>query len=83
MKRISLRYAATCRSCGAALPAGSPADYYGRGRVYGVECHARGDNGLVSVAGDNRVFRRTRHGLRAGYENTGVRCEDAPCCGCC
>ncbi len=41
------------------------------------------DNGLVTVAGDNRPFARTRNGLRAGYEHTGVRCEDAPCCGCC
>jgi len=39
--------------------------------------------GLVKVAGDNRWFARTRRGLRAGYEHTGQRCEDAPCCGCC
>ena len=40
-------------------------------------------DGLVYVPGDNRPFARTRHGLRAGYEHTGRRCEDAPCCGCC
>jgi len=39
--------------------------------------------GLVRVKGDNRLFARTRYGLRAGYEHTGHRCEDAPCCGCC
>lgn len=39
--------------------------------------------GLVRVKGDHRLFARTRHGLRAGYEHTGHRCEDAPCCGCC
>ena len=32
---------------------------------------------------DGRVYAQTRHGLRAGYEHTGQRCEDAPCCGCC
>jgi hypothetical protein len=25
----------------------------------------------------------TRRGKRRGYEHTGSRCEDAPCCGCC
>lgn len=25
----------------------------------------------------------TRYGRRRGYEWTGSRCEDAPCCGCC
>lgn len=24
-----------------------------------------------------------RKGWRRGYEHTGYRCEDAPCCGCC
>jgi hypothetical protein len=41
------------------------------------------EDGLVTVPGDNRLFARTRYGLRAGYEHTGHRCEDAPCCGCC
>lgn len=32
---------------------------------------------------DGRWFARTRYGVRGGYEHTGIRCEDAPCCGCC
>jgi hypothetical protein len=32
---------------------------------------------------DSRWFARTRYGIRCGAENTGMRCEDAPCCGCC
>lgn len=32
---------------------------------------------------DGRWFKRTRYGIRAGVENTGIRCIDAPCCGCC
>ena len=43
----------------------------------------RDGDGFVYVKGDNRPFARTRYGLRAGYEHTGRRCEDAPCCGCC
>jgi len=39
-------------------------------------------------AGDTRPFAHVRiggggYGWRAGNENTGRRCEDAPCCGCC
>ena len=38
---INLRYPATCRDCGAPLQEGDQARYYGRGRVYGVTCHAQ------------------------------------------
>ncbi len=44
-RTISLRWAGTCRDCGAHLPVGSRARYYGRGRVYGVGCHGRGGGG--------------------------------------
>ena len=37
---INLKYPATCADCGAALEVGAPARYYGRGKVYGTECHA-------------------------------------------
>jgi hypothetical protein len=39
--RIVLKYPATCSDCGASLDAGQPARYYGRGRVYGLNCHAK------------------------------------------
>lgn len=32
---------------------------------------------------DGTALAMTRYGLRRGYEHTGQRCEDAPCCGCC
>jgi len=66
---ITLRFAATCRDCGAELPAGSRARFYGRGRVYGTTCHAN--------AGENSP-RASRYPSRPRG-----RCEDAPCCGCC
>lgn len=37
---INLKYAATCADCGADLEVGAPARYYGRGKVYGTQCHA-------------------------------------------
>ena len=39
MKKIRLKYEAVCYDCGAHLPAGSEAAYYGRGRIYGRRCH--------------------------------------------
>jgi len=38
---ISLRFATSCADpdCGALLPAGSEARYYGRNRAYGLHCH--------------------------------------------
>lgn len=35
------------------------------------------------VDGGDRWYAHTRYGVRTGHEYTGVRCEDAPCCGCC
>ena len=83
---ITLRYAATCRDCGAHLPVGSRARYYGRGKVYGVNCHSdrtayeRGDPGAIASHYDRRGVYST-DGRFLG--TLGPRCEDAPCCGCC
>ncbi len=57
-RTITLKYDATCLDCGTKLAAGERARYYGRGRVYGTECHeqkpqrqtARGP-GVLSKAG--------------------------------
>ncbi len=38
-RKLTLKYDATCRSCGANIPAGSVALYYGPGKVYGIDCH--------------------------------------------
>ena len=38
-RTITLKYASVCKDCGAQLQPGDRARYYGRGRVYGVECH--------------------------------------------
>lgn len=40
-RQITLRYAANCSDCGAFLAVGQKAKYYGRGKVYGTECHDR------------------------------------------
>lgn len=37
---LTLKYATVCADCGAALPVGSKARYYGPGKTYGTECHA-------------------------------------------
>ena len=36
---IAIKYAGRCHECGAVLPAGSEARYYGHGILYGIACH--------------------------------------------
>ena len=69
-KLITLKFAGKCKDCGAELEVGSQARWYGRGRVYGMDCHDSDDAGIRWVAG------------RGAVQSNG-RCEDAPCCGCC
>ncbi len=68
-RRITLKWAAKCRDCGADLEAGSLARWYGRGRVYGIGCHEDTRKGGGQDGG-------------AVYEpDGGGHCEDYPCCG--
>jgi len=71
VKTITLKFAGTCKACGASLPVGSQARWTGRGRVFGLSCHAEGsdDGGLRWVNGRS-------------IQANGA-CEDAPACGCC
>jgi hypothetical protein len=39
-RTITLKFEGRCADCGAALPVGSRARYYGRGKVYGIGCHS-------------------------------------------
>lgn len=96
-KIITLKWDGKCRDCGAALPAGSRARYYGRGKLYGVDCHENGNSN-----GNGRSVGRFVGGYREGeppgltasrYDSHGVYtpdgtkigstcgCEDYPCCG--
>lgn len=36
---ITLKYDGECADCGAFLPKGTTARWYGRGRLYGYDCH--------------------------------------------
>ena len=38
-RNLITKYTGACADCGAELPAGTKARYYGRGRLYGVDCH--------------------------------------------
>ena len=38
-RNLITKYDGSCADCGAELPAGSKARYYGRGRLYGIDCH--------------------------------------------
>ena len=83
---MQARYRGTCAACGGRFPRGAEITYSRATKTARhIACDPDGasGDGLVYVEGDNRPFARTRYGLRAGYEHTGHRCIDAPCCGCC
>ncbi len=97
-RTITLKYDATCLDCGTKLAAGERARYYGRGRVYGIECHEqkpqRQSRSQRSYNADIRSEAQYRSacdptgfynasGECIGRVNPNGRCEDAPCCGCC
>ena len=70
-KTITLKFAGKCADtqCGASLPVGSKGRWYGRGRIYGMDCHDKFDGGIRWANG---------RAIRAKGA-----CEDAPACGCC
>ena len=82
---IRAKFASQCGTCGRRIAKGDQIEWTrGLPAVHaGCATGTGRADGLVTVPGDNRLFARTRHGLRAGYESTGQRCIDAPCCGCC
>ena len=44
-KTIFLKYAGRCSDCGTSLSVGTKAKWYGRGKVYGLDCHSRDSSG--------------------------------------
>jgi len=66
-KVINLKFAGKCADCGAHLPKGTRAKYYGRGRVYGLYCHPK----------------PAEREAESEFKRSNGACEDAPCCGCC
>ncbi len=67
-RTITLKYDATCRDCGTQLYAGERARYYGRGRVYGVECHEQRPHRRTGRTGMAQAERAER-AEAAGYTN--------------
>ncbi len=66
MRRIiQLRYPGTCRECGADLAVGDDARYYGRGKIYGVNCHQQKPSQLT---GEQRARQAIAEGTAAFIE---------------
>jgi len=81
-KVITLKFAGTCKECGTELPVGTKAKWYGRGVVYGLDCHSK----PVGTPRRSRYKSNFYYSPSTGnewYQNKNGRCEDAPCCGCC
>jgi hypothetical protein len=47
---ITTSYPGICADCGATIPEGAEARYYGRGRIYGIGCHEKGDAPKLAAA---------------------------------
>ena len=47
---ITTKYPGNCADCGADIPEGADARYYGRGRIYGIGCHDKADGPNVTSA---------------------------------
>ena len=74
-KIITLKYAGTCRACGARLPRGEKAIWTGRGRVMCVSC-----DDINQVTGE-RIRVSHCYSPVTGNSWTSCNCEDYPCCG--
>ena len=75
-KTIKLKFEGKCADCGTVLAVGTKAKWYGRGRVYGLDCHEKPQSNKV-----NHYYSPTTG--NSWSQRAGGRCEDAPCCGCC
>ena len=93
MKVITLKFEGRCADCGATLPVGPRAKWYGRGRVYGIGCHTKETSKAPSLRATGyregeplglTYSRLDRYGV---YSHDGTKlgstcgCEDYPCCG--
>ncbi len=66
-RTITLRYAATCRDCGAGLPEGTQARYYGRGRVFGLDCHNQQDGRSRAPQAGQRAEQAAEASMERAY----------------
>ena len=93
-RTINLKRPAICADCGADLPAGTRARYYGPRKIYGTECHSAKRRKYPANDWDSGFEcegqARSYYDPSGAYATdgtylgkTGPRCEDAPCCGCC
>jgi hypothetical protein len=81
-KTITLKFEGKCAdpNCGAVLAVGTKAKWYGRGKVYGLDCHSSPWKGQRKRK-VNYFYSPTTG--NEWSQNANGRCEDAPCCGCC
>ena len=75
VRTITMKFAGTCKACATPLPAGTRARWTGRGKVFGLRCHAQAADVVYGI--DGLRWERGR-----AVQANGM-CEDAPCCGCC
>jgi len=81
-KTITLKYEAVCADCGAKLPVGATARWYGRGRIYGVGCHEKPEDTAKAPRRARRDLTayergdRTPGAIASHYDRRGVYSVD-------
>lgn len=61
MKKImQAKFPGNCKDCGAPIEVGDDIRYYGRGKVYGVNCHDRDGNRLDGLTDEDRAEQAER-----------------------
>ena len=84
-KIITLKYAGKCADCGAELPAGSRARWYGRGKIYGLDCHQPDEGAIPYRDGEppgqwhlGRLSLRPRAPVPSSTEGDRSPCREPP-----
>ena len=75
-RTITLKYAGKCKDCGARLPKGSKAKWYGKGIVYGLDCHGSDNQTTANGRAPEVSYYSTASG-----DYSSCNCIDYPCCG--
>ena len=88
--QLTLTEPNNCADCGAELPPGTVVKRYPNGAIYGLKCHSQSPAMSRYREGEPRGLTMSRRDPRGVYTadgtrigQTGPRCIDAPCCGCC
>ena len=85
-KKLTLKRDAICTDCGAELPAGTVAMYYGPKNIYGLTCHPRKQRGKSHYSqprplSDEEMESWSKAKIASHYDPTGFYNANGECIG--